>query len=124
MPFVRSSKPLGVATTAALIAPRRLDDDGYRSGPRGGRAGHANRHPAIGGDPGRFFPWPGATKSIVLNKPMSCEGCHNRCTLAEAECITQIPPADVVIAFAKLCGTRGSRVEVSASAAKWLKVAG
>jgi ADP-heptose:LPS heptosyltransferase len=124
VPHVRLAKPMSISATAALVA--RLDgliamDTGLA------HAAIAQDTPTIvlriGGDPGRFFPWPGATTSIVLNKPMACEGCHNRCTLAAAECVTQIEPADVVAAYAKLCGTR-ARIAPTAPAAKWLKVAG
>lgn len=124
VPCVQIAKPLGIAATAALVA--RLD--GLMAVDTGlAHAAVAQDTPTviirIGGDPGRFFPWPGATKSVVLNKSMPCEGCHNRCALAEAECITHVLPADVVAAYARLCGTR-ARVELTAPAAKWLKVAG
>jgi ADP-heptose:LPS heptosyltransferase len=124
VPHLQLPKPLGIAATAALVA--RLD--GLMTVDTGlAHAAVAQETPAviirIGGDPGRFFPWPGPTKSVVLNKSMPCEGCHNRCSLAEAECITHVPPADVVAAYARLCGTR-ARVEMTAPAAKWLKVAG
>lgn len=125
VPHLRVTRSLDIAATAALVA--RLDglisiDSGLA------HAAVAQDTPSvilrIGGDPGRFFPWPGVTKSIVLSKSMPCEGCHNRCSLAEAECITQIEPAEIVGALSQLCGTRRSRVELTAPAAKWLKVAG
>jgi ADP-heptose:LPS heptosyltransferase len=125
VPVARLTRWMNISATAALVA--RLDaliamDTGLA------HAAVAQDTPTIvlriGGDPGRFFPWPGATKSIVLSKPMPCEGCHNRCTLAEAECVTQIEPADVVAAYAKLCGTARARIAPAAPAAKWLKVAG
>lgn len=55
-----------------------------------------------GGHPGRFFPWPAATRSIVLNKPMPCEGCCCRCVLAEAECVTHIQPGEIIAAYLRL----------------------
>jgi ADP-heptose:LPS heptosyltransferase len=55
-----------------------------------------------GGHPGRFFPWPAATRSIVLNKPMPCEGCRCRCVLAEAECVTRIQPGEIIAAYLRL----------------------
>jgi ADP-heptose:LPS heptosyltransferase len=55
-----------------------------------------------GGHPGRFFPWPAATRSIALNKPMPCEGCRCRCVLAEAECVTRIQPGEIIAAYLRL----------------------
>lgn len=52
-----------------------------------------------GGHPRRFFPWPGATSAVVLNQPMPCEGCFARCHLPQPECLTGIPPTDVVEAL-------------------------
>jgi ADP-heptose:LPS heptosyltransferase len=78
----------------------------------------------IGGDPGRFFPWPDAHRSVVLFKTMACEGCHNRCHLPQAECIAGITPDQIVEAFAKLAVTR-VQPEYATSGARWLlKVAG
>ena len=55
-----------------------------------------------GGHPGRFFPWPVATRSVVLGKPMPCEGCRCRCVLREAECVTRISPGEIVGAYLRL----------------------
>lgn len=55
-----------------------------------------------GGHPGRFFPWPVPTRSEILSKPMPCEGCRCRCVLKEAECVTQIQPAQIVGAYLRL----------------------
>lgn len=55
-----------------------------------------------GGHPGRFFPWPAPTRSVVLSHPMPCEGCRCRCVLSEPQCITRIRPEDVVAAYAEL----------------------
>ena len=55
-----------------------------------------------GGHPGRFFPWPTPTASIVLSHPMPCEGCRCRCVLQEAQCLTKIAPEEVVSAYAEL----------------------
>jgi ADP-heptose:LPS heptosyltransferase len=59
-----------------------------------------------GGDPGRFFPWPRAPHHHVLSVSMPCAGCHNRCVLQEAECITHINPEEIVAAYARLKGKR------------------
>jgi ADP-heptose:LPS heptosyltransferase len=124
VPHLRSGKPLSILATAALL--ERLDavlcvDTGLA------HAAVALRVPSvilrIGGDPGRFLPWPGETRSIVLFKSMPCEGCHNRCHLREAECITDVTPEQIVAAYAKLAVSR-SIIEYAAPAARWLKVAG
>jgi ADP-heptose:LPS heptosyltransferase len=54
------------------------------------------------GHPGRFFPWPDAlwVKSLVHSMP--CAGCVCKCPLAEAECLTRIKVADVLIAVGEL----------------------
>jgi ADP-heptose:LPS heptosyltransferase len=59
-----------------------------------------------GGTPARFFPWPNAKHHLVLNIPTPCSGCHDRCTLPEAECITHITPDEIVAAYARLKGRR------------------
>jgi|SRR5688572_19890382 ADP-heptose:LPS heptosyltransferase len=124
VPFLRPGRVLGVLATAALIG--RVDalisvDTGLA------HAAIAQDVPSIilriGGDPGRFFPWPGAHRSIVLSRAMPCEGCHNRCHLGEAKCITDVPPEEVVAAYAKLSVSR-SIIEYAAPAARWMKVAG
>ncbi|HWP40146.1 MAG TPA: glycosyltransferase family 9 protein, partial [Tepidisphaeraceae bacterium] len=55
-----------------------------------------------GGNPRRFFPWPQTPHHQVLNIPMPCEGCNNRCTLPQPRCITEIDPAQIVLAWARL----------------------
>ena len=54
---------------------------------------------------------------------MPCEGCHNRCHLGEAKCITDVAPEQIVAAYAQLAVSR-SIIEYAAPAARWLKVAG
>jgi ADP-heptose:LPS heptosyltransferase len=124
VPHLRTDKPLGILATAALL--ERMDavlcvDTGLA------HAAVALRVPSvilrIGGDPGRFLPWPGEARSIVLYKSMPCEGCHNRCHLSEAKCMTDVTPEQVVAAYAKLAVSR-SIVEYAAPAARWMKVAG
>jgi heptosyltransferase II len=53
---------------------------------------------ANGGHPGRFFPWPAPTRSIVLTHRMPCEGCLCRCVLKEPECVTRVEPDQVLAA--------------------------
>jgi ADP-heptose:LPS heptosyltransferase len=124
VPFLRPSRPLGVPATAALLG--RLDavisvETGLA------HAAMAQQVPAvivrIGADPGRYFPWPGETRSIVLHQPMPCEGCRSRCHLPEPQCISDVTPEQVTAAFAQL-GVSRAIVEYAASAARWLKVAG
>lgn len=124
VPFLRPRRSLGVLATAVLIG--RVDalvsvDTGLA------HAALAQDVPAvilrIGGDPGRFFPWPGTTRSFVLYKSMPCEGCHNRCHLDVARCFTDVAPEEIVAAYAKLTISRAA-VEYAAPAARWLKVAG
>ena len=55
-----------------------------------------------GGHPSRFFPWPAPTRSVVLGKPMPCEGCRCRCVLKEAECVTRIQPGEIISAYLRL----------------------
>ena len=55
-----------------------------------------------GGHPGRFFPWPVATRSVVLSRAMPCEGCRCRCVLKEAACVTRIQPGEIVAAYLRL----------------------
>lgn len=57
---------------------------------------------STGGTPGRFLPWPNAPHSIVLNRPMSCDGCRNRCSLSEPECITSITPDEIIDSLQRL----------------------
>jgi len=52
-----------------------------------------------GGMPGRFWPWPLATRSIALTKPVPCAGCNYRCTQEAAHCITDLSPEWVVDAL-------------------------
>ena len=124
VPHLRTEKPLSILATAALL--ERLDavlcvDTGLA------HAAVALRVPSvilrIGGDPGRFLPWPGETRSIALYKSMPCEGCHNRCHLSEAKCMTDVTPEQIVAAYAKLAVSR-SIIEYAATGARWLKVAG
>jgi ADP-heptose:LPS heptosyltransferase len=124
VPHLRVERPLGILATAALI--ERLDalisvDTGLA------HAAIAEDVPSvilrIGGDPGRFLPWPTETRSIVLYQSMPCEGCHNRCHLAEAKCMTDVTPEQIVAAYAKLAVSR-SIIEYAAPAARWMKVAG
>jgi ADP-heptose:LPS heptosyltransferase len=124
VPHVRPTHALGVLATAALLA--RVDalisvDTGLA------HAALAQDVPAIilriGGDPGRFFPWPGESRGIVLFRSMPCEGCHNRCHLSEAKCLTDVAPEEIVGAYGKLSVSR-AMVEYTAPDARWLKVAG
>jgi len=55
-----------------------------------------------GGNPRRFFPWPETPHHQVLNVPMPCEGCNNRCTLPQPQCITDIDPEQILVAWARL----------------------
>lgn len=55
-----------------------------------------------GGHPGRFFPWPAPTRSVVLGKSMPCEGCRCRCVLDQAECVTRIQPGEIIAAYLRL----------------------
>jgi ADP-heptose:LPS heptosyltransferase len=55
-----------------------------------------------GGHPGRFLPWPIPRRAIVLNHPMPCAGCRNRCILPTPECVTRITPDEIVKAWARL----------------------
>jgi ADP-heptose:LPS heptosyltransferase len=55
-----------------------------------------------GGHPGRFFPWPTTRDQVVLNVPMPCNGCRNRCHLPDSLCVTDIPPDEIVEAFDRL----------------------
>jgi ADP-heptose:LPS heptosyltransferase len=124
VPFLRMRGKLDVLAVAALVG--RVDalisvDSGLA------HAALAQDVPAIilriGGDPGRFLPWPGETRSAVLFQPMPCEGCHNRCHLGEAKCITDVTPEEIVATYARLSVHR-SIVELTAPPARWLKVAG
>jgi ADP-heptose:LPS heptosyltransferase len=103
VPHLRLSRPVHLLTVAAII--RRLDamltvDTGLA------HVSLAMRVPTVvlvgGGHPGRFFPWPNTRDQVVLNVAMPCNGCQNRCQLAEAECVTKIPPSDIVEAYARL----------------------
>jgi len=52
-----------------------------------------------GGMPGRFWPWPMATRSIALTKPMPCAGCNYICTQPGALCLTDLSPEWIVDAL-------------------------
>jgi ADP-heptose:LPS heptosyltransferase len=104
LPHLRMTRPLDALATAALLG--RADavltlDNGMA------HAAVAQNVPTIvlrtGGHPGRFFPWPGATRSLTLFKQMPCEGCMNRCHLEEPRCITQVEPGEIVAAYERLC---------------------
>ncbi len=77
----------------------------------------AQRVPTVvlsgGGHPGRFFPWPGATSAVVLNRRMPCEGCLARCHLPQPECLTGIPPGDVVEALLHVTGSTAMDCEAA-----------
>jgi len=103
VPHVRLMQPVNVLTISAII--RRLD--GMLSVDTGlAHISLALRVPTVvlvgGGHPGRFFPWPGNHPQVALNASMPCEGCGNRCHLAEALCVTRIPSDDIVQAYQKL----------------------
>lgn len=57
---------------------------------------------ATGGMPGRFWPWPTATRSHVLTKKTACAACNYRCTQPEAVCLTEIEPQQVVAAVGRV----------------------
>jgi ADP-heptose:LPS heptosyltransferase len=100
VPHVRLLRSVDVLTTAAIV--RRLDcmlsvDTGLA------HIALSMRVPAVvlvgGGHPGRFFPWPGTHQQAILNAPMPCDGCGNRCHLPEPSCITRIAPDAIVEAY-------------------------
>jgi ADP-heptose:LPS heptosyltransferase len=104
LPHLRMTRELDALATAALLS--RTDavlsvDNGMA------HAAVAQNVPTIvlrtGGHPGRFFPWPGASRSLTLFKSMPCEGCLNRCHLEEPRCITQVEPTEIVAAYERLC---------------------
>lgn len=103
IPWSRLPQGLGVSATVALLPFL----DGFISMDTGlAHAAVSQGVPTVvlsnGGHPGRFFPWPGRTSSIVLNHPMPCEGCLCRCALEEPECVTRISPERVVEAYTRL----------------------
>jgi ADP-heptose:LPS heptosyltransferase len=103
VPHLRLMQPVNVLTASAII--RRLD--GMLSVDTGlAHIALALRVPTVvlvgGGHPGRFFPWPGNHPQVALNASMPCEGCGNRCHLAEPLCVTRIPSDDIVEAYQKL----------------------
>jgi ADP-heptose:LPS heptosyltransferase len=109
VPHQRLVAPLDILEMAAIVA----ELDGVLSVDTGlAHLSVAQGVPTVvlvtGGNPGRFFPWPNARSHVVLNVPMSCSGCNDRCTLSEAECITHIPSDDIVAAYARLKGRRVS----------------
>ncbi len=112
VPALTIGSAIDVLTLSALL--RQLDAViSVDTGPA--HLALAQRVPAVvlsgGGHPGRFFPWPGATSAIVLSRRMPCEGCLARCHLSEPECLTGIPPGDVVEALLHL--TRPSRLRLA-----------
>lgn len=107
VPFLKLEHSLDLLEMAALVG--RLD--GLISVDTGlAHLAVAQEVPTVvlvaGGNPGRFFPWPDSPHHLVLNVPMPCAGCNNRCTLAEAECITHIAPEEVAGAYVRLRGGR------------------
>ena len=103
VPCLRMDSPLPVLACAALM--KRLA--GVISVDTGlAHLAIAMELPTVvlagGGHPGRFFPWPRADHHRTLNVKMDCEGCRNRCTQAEAFCVTQISPNEIVSAYIKL----------------------
>ena len=103
VPHCRLAPGTALLTTAALLS--RLD--GLISMDTGlAHVATALDLPTVvlanGGHPGRFFPWPIATRTITLTHRMPCQGCLCRCVLAEAECVTRIEPGQVLAAFASL----------------------
>jgi ADP-heptose:LPS heptosyltransferase len=107
VPFVRMRRPMSILQIASAV--RHLD--GVLSVDTGlAHLAVAQRVPTVvlvtGGNPGRFFPWPSVKNHIVLNVATSCSGCHDRCTMPEAECITHITPEEIVSAYSKVKGRR------------------
>lgn len=99
IPHRRLPQPVDIQTLAAVIG--RLDGLlSIDTGPA--HFAVAQAVPSVilcgGGHPGRFFPWPDAPHATILTNPMPCAGCFGRCKLAEPECLTRIPPEDVVAA--------------------------
>lgn len=116
VPYQRLTGAVGILDMAAIVA----ELDGLLSVDTGiAHLAVAQKVPTVvlatGGAPARFFPWPNAKHHLVLNIPTPCSGCHDRCTLAEAECITHITPDEIVAAYARLKGRRVS-LEVTISA--------
>jgi ADP-heptose:LPS heptosyltransferase len=103
VPYSRLPQKMNLRTTIALLPFL----DGFISMDTGlAHAAVAQNVPTVvlcnGGHPGRFFPWPGRTSSIVLNHPMPCEGCLCRCVLSEPECVTRISPEEICDAYLHL----------------------
>ena len=103
VPYLRMDSPLPVLGCAALLK--------HLAGVISVDTGLAHMSIAMelptvvlagGGHPGRFFPWPRADNHRTLNVKMECDGCRNRCTQAEAFCITHISPDEIVAAYGKL----------------------
>ena len=105
VPALALDGPLDVLTLAALLGLL----DGVISVDTGpAHFALAQKVPTVvlcgGGHPGRFFPWPNARSSIVLNRPMPCEGCSARCHLPEPECLTKVAPQEIVGAALDVLG--------------------
>jgi ADP-heptose:LPS heptosyltransferase len=71
--------------------------------------------------PGRFFPWPAAPHHLALSRPTDCGGCFSRCTQARAFCVTDIEPAEVVRAYARVAGATAWPLPVLAPPANLAK---
>ena len=103
LPHLRLAHPLGILEMAGLIGSL----DAFLSVDTGlAHLAIAQNVPTValigGGHPGRFFPWPTPRRAVILNQPMPCERCRNRCHLARAECITEIDPMEIVRATTRL----------------------
>ena len=123
VPHLRLTQRPGILEMAAIVA--RLD--GLLSVDTGlAHLAVAQSVPTVvlvgGGTPGRFFPWPNAKQHVVLNVPMPCDGCNNRCTLDEPSCIHNIPRDDLVAAYSRLKGRRVELEVYVAPTAKFQKV--
>ena len=78
----------------------------------------------IGGDPGRFLPWPGETRSIVLYQVDAVRGVSQPLSPRRSRSASPTStPEQIVAAYAKLAGSR-SIIEYAVPAARWMKVAG
>jgi ADP-heptose:LPS heptosyltransferase len=55
-----------------------------------------------GGMPGRFWPWPMPTRSIVLTRKTPCAGCNYRCTQPDVVCLTEIDPQQIAAAVGRI----------------------